>query len=148
MRMLKCIHEAYPRIRNQVRTSDCCSTSVIVVRTCLQLLYELVCVNGHEDVDILLSPFLSPFSPYSFQSSFLIFLFHPSLQIIPLSDEEWQSTAVDFYYQDVQRIAKSRAVPSNVDMIRLSSLKNFLNCNDVSVAKVSDCQKGFFLKFL
>ena len=35
------------------------------------------------------------------------------------SETEWQSTAVDFYYQDVQRIAKSRAVPTNIDMERL-----------------------------
>lgn len=47
---------------------------------------------------------------------------------------------MDFYYQDVQRIAKSRAVPTNIDMIRLESLKRFLNCDDVSVAKVSECK--------
>ena len=57
------------------------------------------------------------------------------------SDDEWQATAIDFYYQDVQRIAKARAVPSSADMVRLNMMKNFLSCNDVSVAKVGNTKE-------
>jgi len=54
-----------------------------------------------------------------------------------ISEEDWQSTAIDFYYQDAQRISKARAVPTSVDMDRLSRLKDFLSCNDVSVSRVN-----------
>jgi hypothetical protein len=54
-----------------------------------------------------------------------------------VTDKEWASTSVDFYYQEVQRIASSRAVPSEVDMIRLNSLKGFLDCPEEAVARVN-----------
>lgn len=54
-----------------------------------------------------------------------------------ISDEDWQSTAIDFYYQDAQRISKARAVPTSVDMERLNRLKEFLNCSEVSVSRVN-----------
>lgn len=50
---------------------------------------------------------------------------------------EWKATAVDFYYQEVDRIAKSKQVPTADDMERLDKLKTFLDCDANSVAKVN-----------
>ena len=50
--------------------------------------------------------------------------------------EEWGSTAVDYYYQEVQRVASTRAVPSDADMRRLNDLKEFLQCPPAKVTKV------------
>jgi len=54
-----------------------------------------------------------------------------------VTQQEWQSTSVDFYYQDVKRVAASRAVPSAEDMARLSSLQQFLDCPADKVARVN-----------
>ena len=54
-----------------------------------------------------------------------------------VTDDEWRSTSVDFYYQEVQRIAQTRAVPSEVDMIRLGDLRDFLDCPQEAVNKVN-----------
>jgi hypothetical protein len=48
-----------------------------------------------------------------------------------VKSEEWLPTAVDFYYQEVEKIAKSKAIPSASDMERLKTLKTFLNCTEV-----------------
>jgi hypothetical protein len=54
-----------------------------------------------------------------------------------ITDEEWRPTSVDFYYQEVQRIASTRAVPSEVDMLRLAQLKAFLDCPADAVSRVN-----------
>ena len=54
-----------------------------------------------------------------------------------VTDEEWRATSIDFYYQEVQRIAQTRAVPSEVDMIRLRDLKGFLDCPEDAVNRVN-----------
>jgi len=54
-----------------------------------------------------------------------------------VTDEEWRSTAIDFYYQDVSRIANMRAVPSQADIERINALKVFLDCAEETVAKVN-----------
>lgn len=54
-----------------------------------------------------------------------------------VTEDEWQPTAVDFYYQEVQRIARTRAVPTSVDMQRLVDMVEFLDCPAASVSKVN-----------
>ena len=41
-------------------------------------------------------------------------------------EEEWKATAVDFYYQEVSRVASSRQVPTSADMEHLAALRGFL----------------------
>eukprot|EP01038_Epipyxis_sp_PR26KG_P010886 gene10886-14609_t len=50
--------------------------------------------------------------------------------------EEWQATAIDFYYQAAENVAKSKAIPSASDMERLSTIKSFLTCSDEMVQRV------------
>jgi hypothetical protein len=54
-----------------------------------------------------------------------------------VSEKEWQATAIDFYYQETQKIAKTRAVPSQADMIRLNTVKEFLDCTEEAVSKTN-----------
>ena len=44
-----------------------------------------------------------------------------------VTSEEWTATSIDFYYQEVARIARARAVPSLDDVQRLKSLQAFLS---------------------
>jgi hypothetical protein len=43
-----------------------------------------------------------------------------------ISDISWQPTAMDFYYQEVKKIAEMRAIPTSEDMIRLDTVREFL----------------------
>ena len=54
-----------------------------------------------------------------------------------VTDTEWQSTAIDFYYQELQKIARIRAVPTETDMQRLIVIRNFLDCNEKLVSKAN-----------
>ena len=54
-----------------------------------------------------------------------------------VTDSEWYSTAIDFYYQEVEKIAKSKAVPTQTDMDKLSAVKQFLDCDQKQVEKVN-----------
>jgi hypothetical protein len=49
---------------------------------------------------------------------------------------EWRSTAVDFYYQEVLKTSKARAIPSSVDYDRLQELRAFLGVTDEAVGRV------------
>eukprot|EP01031_Cornospumella_fuschlensis_P032618 gene32618-39436_t len=51
--------------------------------------------------------------------------------------EYWEATTVDFYYQEVNKVANSRAVPTADDMNRLVSIQNFLQCPDVAARRVN-----------
>jgi len=53
-----------------------------------------------------------------------------------VSDKDWQATAIDFYYQEVQRVANTRAIPTSVDMQRLIDIQKFVSCNEPSVHRV------------
>jgi hypothetical protein len=48
------------------------------------------------------------------------------LQEYSVSEQEWLNTAIDFYYQEVQTVAASRAVPSSFDLDRLQGIRTFL----------------------
>lgn len=54
-----------------------------------------------------------------------------------VTEKEWQSTACDFYYQELQKVARSRAIPTDIDMQRLQSISGFLDCSPEIVAKVN-----------
>ena len=54
-----------------------------------------------------------------------------------IGEEEWGATAIDFYYQELEKVAKIRAIPSSVDMDRIARLKEFLGCSESLVAKVN-----------
>ena len=54
-----------------------------------------------------------------------------------VSQEEWQATSADFYYRELQNVAQARAVPSLADMERMKLIKDFLDCPDEAVAKIS-----------
>ena len=54
-----------------------------------------------------------------------------------VTDEEWRATSVDFYYQELQRIASLSAVPSEASMARLASIQQFLDCPPEAVARVN-----------
>lgn len=41
-----------------------------------------------------------------------------------VEDKEWYSTVVDFYYQELQKVARNRAVPTDVDMTRMKTRQN------------------------
>lgn len=53
-----------------------------------------------------------------------------------VTDADWQSTAVDFYYQEVQKVANMRAIPTAIDMQQLAQLREFLGCTDYSTGRV------------
>jgi hypothetical protein len=53
-----------------------------------------------------------------------------------VTDKDWQATAVDFYYQEVQRVATTRAIPTSVDMQRLIDIQNFVGCDEKNVERV------------
>ena len=59
------------------------------------------------------------------------------LQEYGVTDQEWAATSVDFYYQELQKIAQSRAVPSDGDMKRMAAIAEFLDCPSSLVSKVS-----------
>lgn len=44
-----------------------------------------------------------------------------------VSKQEWAQSAIDFYYQQVQEIASSKAVPSNADLEKLQKIRAFLD---------------------
>lgn len=54
-----------------------------------------------------------------------------------VTDKEWQSTACDFYYQELQKVARVRAIPTDIDMKRLQSISGFLDCAPEIVSKVN-----------
>jgi len=54
-----------------------------------------------------------------------------------VTESEWQATAIDFYYRELQNVAQARAVPTMADMEQLILLKDFLSCSDELVAKVN-----------
>lgn len=54
-----------------------------------------------------------------------------------VDEEEWKASAVDFYYQECSRIAKSRQIPTSDDMQRLAAVKAFLDCDDAAVDRVN-----------
>ena len=54
-----------------------------------------------------------------------------------VDDQQWAATAIDFYYQEVDKTAKMSAIPSSTDMDRLKKLKEFLGCSETLVAKVN-----------
>lgn len=54
-----------------------------------------------------------------------------------VTDDEWKSTAIDFYYSEAVVISKSKAIPSQPDMDRLEAIKEFLGCNDELIEKVN-----------
>jgi len=54
-----------------------------------------------------------------------------------VGEAEWHPTAVDFYYQEMQRVARNRAVPTTFDMERLATMREFLGVPDAAAAKVS-----------
>lgn len=49
-----------------------------------------------------------------------------------VTSDEWVATSIDFYYQEVARIARARAVPSLDDVQRLKSLQSFLGLSDTT----------------
>lgn len=53
-----------------------------------------------------------------------------------VTEKEWSATSIDFYYQEVQKIATSRAIPSAIDMQRLEQVAKFLQCPSTSISKV------------
>lgn len=53
-----------------------------------------------------------------------------------VTEKEWSATSIDFYYQEVQKIASTRAIPSVIDMARLEQVATFLQCPVKSIAKV------------
>jgi len=63
--------------------------------------------------------------------------YRKQLEEFKITDEEWAPTAIDFYYQDVSRIATMRQVPSQADIDRITNLKEFLGCSEEAVNKVN-----------
>ncbi|RYH28793.1 hypothetical protein EON65_10840 [archaeon] len=53
-----------------------------------------------------------------------------------IESEYWEATTVDFYYEEVSKVANSRSVPTIEDMTRLASIKSFLQCSDVAARRV------------
>lgn len=53
-----------------------------------------------------------------------------------VTDKDWQATALDFYYQEVQRVATTRAIPTSVDMQRLADIQTFVGCDEKNVQRV------------
>ena len=49
--------------------------------------------------------------------------------------------------QEVQKISKTRAVPSSVDMLRLADIKAFLNVPETLVSKVTRIIPASFLVY-
>jgi hypothetical protein len=62
--------------------------------------------------------------------------YQKQLAKVGVTDAEWVATAVDFYYQEVLKVSKARAVPSAEDVARLAQLGEFLTCPAETVAKV------------
>jgi len=54
-----------------------------------------------------------------------------------VTDAEWKATAIDFYYQELAAIAKTRAVPSAADMQRMREVESFLSCSSDLVQKTN-----------
>lgn len=48
------------------------------------------------------------------------------LEEYAVTSAEWARTATDFYYQEVQKIATTRAVPTAIDLERLANIRAFL----------------------
>ena len=63
--------------------------------------------------------------------------YQKQLSLNNVTDIEWRATSIDFYYQECQKVAKDRAVPTNNDMERLKKLVTFLDCSIDSVNKVN-----------
>lgn len=47
-----------------------------------------------------------------------------------VTDDEWQPTALDFYYQEVKRIAEGKAIPTLDDMTYLAQVQRFVSLRD------------------
>lgn len=53
-----------------------------------------------------------------------------------MTDQEWAATSLDFYYQEVKRVATARQVPTAADMSRLATIASFLDCDADNVKKI------------
>jgi hypothetical protein len=54
-----------------------------------------------------------------------------------VTTKEWQATAVDFYYQELQKVAQTRAIPTEIDMNRLNNIAEFLDCTPDMISIVN-----------
>lgn len=58
------------------------------------------------------------------------------LQQQNVSPDDWRSTAMDFYYQEVKKMASLRAVPSQEDVAQLQAIQSFLEVDGEAVQSV------------
>jgi hypothetical protein len=53
-----------------------------------------------------------------------------------IGETEWKPSVVDFYYQEVSKVASSKAIPTLDDIKRLDMIRSFLECDDATVRNV------------